>query len=72
MPTYRVSYSINGERKGIEWTPEQGHCDVPTLAKWLMHQEFPNVRYRNGVGMEKVLRDHGITDIRSPDLTLTT
>jgi hypothetical protein len=69
MPTYRVSYSINGARNEIQWTPERGHCDAPSLAKWLMQQEFPNVPYRGGVGMEKVLRDHGITDIRTLILT---
>lgn len=71
MPSYRMSYSIEGqrERKHVVWMPKPGHMDLPSFAAWVMEQEFPGKPYGNKHGMEAVLREHGITDIRSPDLT---
>lgn len=71
MPIYRMSYSIEGqdERKQVVWTPEPDHMNLPSFAAWVMEQEFPGKQYRSKHGMEAVLREHGITDIRSPDLT---
>jgi hypothetical protein len=71
MPSYRMSYSIDGqsERKQVLWSPNPGHMDLPSFAAWVMEQEFPGKHPGTKDGMESVLREHGITDIRSPDLT---
>ena len=71
MPTCRMSYSIKGqkEREQVEWTPEPGHFDMPSFARWVMNRHFPGKPYSDSKGMEAVLRAHGITDIRSPDVT---
>jgi hypothetical protein len=71
MPSYRMSYSIEGqrERRQVMWTPELGHIDLPSFAAWVMEREFTGQHYGAKYGTEAVLRKHGITDIRSPDLT---
>ena len=71
METYRMSYKIEGqkERKTVEWPTELDDATMSTFAKWVMSQEFPGKSYRTDKGMEAVLKEHGITEIRSPDLT---
>jgi hypothetical protein len=65
MPTYRISYRIFGKRQDALWTCERDEVDMSSLARWLMSREFPGRLYRVDKGMQIVLRDHGITDIRS-------
>jgi len=68
MPTYRISYRVAGqdERRELIWTAEPSEADMSTLARWIMKKEFPGKLYRVDKGMEEVLKNYGISDIRSP------
>ena len=68
MPTFRISYRVEGQddRRELIWTAEPSEADMEALARWIMRREFPKKLYRIDIGMEAVLRKHGVTDIRSP------
>jgi hypothetical protein len=68
MPTYRISYCIKGQsqRKEFIWTAEPKDSNLTSLGVWIMRKEFPGLLYRIDIGMEEVLRKHGITEIRTP------
>ena len=70
MSTYRISYRIEGqkEREQVEWRPAPNYFNMEAFTMG-NESPFPRLLYSDTQGMEAVLCAHGITDIRSPDVT---
>ena len=68
MPTYRISYTVAGKdgRRELIWTAQPSEADMSALARWIMRKEFPGKLYRVDIGMQEVLKNHGILDVQSP------